>query len=77
MRRSSHFAISSWAEFVKLLLPMIRKHELESFADLQPETIEQRLRDEVTESGGVIMFPSLIATERQDQARHDRHRAAG
>jgi hypothetical protein len=56
---------------------MIRKHELESFADLQPETIEQRLRDEVTESGGVIMFPSLIATERQDQARHDRHRAAG
>jgi SAM-dependent methyltransferase len=49
------------ADFLKLLLPPTGRHDFGSFAGLDQKTIERRLRDEVTESGGVIVFPSLIA----------------
>lgn len=49
------------AGFVGLLLPLIEKARLGNARDIDVPTLEARLRTEVVESGGVIIFPSLIS----------------
>jgi len=49
------------AGFVGLLLPIMEKFGVAKAADVDVETLAGRLRAEVVESGGVIVFPSVVA----------------
>jgi ubiquinone/menaquinone biosynthesis C-methylase UbiE len=49
------------AGFVGLLWPLIEKHSLAKSDDLNVTNLKERLRKEVTESGAVVVFPSIIA----------------
>ena len=48
------------AGFLKLLVPLAAKCGLSVSDDLDLDNIEQRMRTEVEESGGAIVFPSII-----------------
>ena len=48
------------AGLVKLLWPVMRKHGLDGVNDLDPDTLEERLRNEAMAASAVIVFPSLI-----------------
>lgn len=48
------------AGFLELLAPLAEKHGLALPEELSPSAIAQRMRTEVEESGGAIVFPSII-----------------
>jgi hypothetical protein len=49
------------AEVVRSLLPSIEKLGLATAEEIEIDTLEHRLREEVVRSRGTVMFPPLTA----------------
>lgn len=48
------------AQTVRSVLPMMQQFGIAKAEEVQIETLAQRLRDEVTSGGGVIVIPPLV-----------------
>jgi len=52
-----------WALFARSLLPKIVEYGLATEADVDPDTLEQRLRDEFHQAGGMIPLTYLMVAQ--------------
>jgi hypothetical protein len=59
-RQSCSIAYLNVAEVVRSLLPLIEKFGVATAAEVNIDTLADRMRDEVVAGGGVVVTPSLV-----------------